>query len=231
VRLLHDLQPDEKPISQGVYRYLRDDEPTGQVEKWLITQAANGAEIVRADVDGGAFSLLTHLRRRTDGKPEWLRLRYGTKSGIKAAAQYTFEEAVVQVARQAEGQPQRLDVVDIATSYQVDYHPVISHDYVWRGYPPHARGKAWSIPVFSPDLWAEGVEALFGRALRFNIKPLEAEDIVTPVGKFEETRSFEITLDDGARALAWYDDTGVPLRWFYPDKAYDFVLVEYKRQD
>ncbi|MBN1429614.1 MAG: hypothetical protein JXB07_14690 [Anaerolineae bacterium] len=231
MRLLHDLQPDEKPVSQGIYHYLKDDVPTGQVEKWLITHLPNGTEIIRADVGDSESSLLTHLRRQLDGKPEWLRLRYGTHSGVKAAAQYTFEEAVVRVARQAEGQPQRLDVVDIAISYQIDYHPVISHDYVWRGYPTHARGKPWSIPVFSPDLWTEGPEALFGRALRFNVKPLGAEDIVTPVGKFEAVRSFEIILDDGTRALAWFDDFGIPLRWFYPDKAYDFVLAEYKRQD
>lgn len=231
MRLLHDLQPDEKPISQGEYHYLQGGNPTGQIEKWLVTRLPGDIEVVRADVGGKTSTLLTHLRRLPSGDPEWLRLRYSSGGAIKAAAQYTFEEAVVRVARQAEGQTQRLDVVDIATGYQVDYHPVISHDYVWRGYPAHARGKAWSIPVFSPDLWAEGNEALGGRALRFNIKPLEAEDVAVPLGKFEKVRAFEIKLNDGTQALAWYDDFGVPLRWFYPDKEYDFVLVEYKRQD
>jgi hypothetical protein len=231
MRLLHDLQPDERPISQGQYCYMKNGEPTGQIEKWLITRLPGNIEVVRADVSGGEVSLLTHLRRKPDGNPEWLRLRYSTGGGVKTAAQYTFEDAAVRIARQAEGQPQRQDVVDIANNYQVDYHPAVSHDYVWRGYPAHARGKAWSIPVFSPDLWAEGNEVLCGRALRFNVKPLDAEDIMVPAGNFEQARLFEIRFDDGTQALAWYDTFGVPLRWFYPDKIYDFVLVEYKRQD
>lgn len=232
MRLLHEVTAEESLICRGEYRYRKSGKAAGQTEQWQITRLPGGGEVVRAEVTGKVnkrdTSLLTHLQRQPDGRPEWLRLRYESDE-LTSAAQYTFEEAVVKVIRQAEGHPRRQDVVDIATGYTVDYHPVIAHDYPWRGYPTHARGKAWAIPVFSPDLWAEGAEALIGRALRFNVKPLGLEDITTPLGDFEQVRAFEVTLDDGTQALAWFDQYGVPLRWSYPDKGYDFVLVEYER--
>lgn len=219
-------------ICKGEYRYMRTGKPTGHRELWQITHLPNGAEIVRAEVagdgDNGSVSLLTHLQRRASGELEWLRLRRDLGEGL-AAAQYTFDEDTVKVIRQAESQPRRQETVEVAKGYAVDYHPVIAHDYAWRVYPAHARGKTWSVPVFSPDLWAEPAEALSGRSLRFNIKPLGAEDVSTPLGDFEQVRAFEIGLNDGVMALVWYDEFGVPLRWQFPDKAYDFVLVAYER--
>jgi hypothetical protein len=230
MRLLHEIIPDETLLYQGEYRYLRDNEPTGQIEAWQVSRLPDGAQVVRADISSqtgvNPVNLLTHLQRNPDGRPEWLRMRY-ERGDIVAAAQYTFEKAVVRVARQAEGYPRRQQVIDIAASYEVDYHCVIAHDYVWRGYPRHARGKPWAIPIISPDLWADGTSVLDGRVMRFNVKPLEEETCTVPAGSFENVRHFEIMLDEGVRATAWYDEFGVPLRWYYPDKDYDFVLAVY----
>ncbi|HEC22064.1 MAG TPA: hypothetical protein ENI95_03995 [Chloroflexi bacterium] len=230
MRLLHEIGPEETPVSKGRYRYLVEGEPTGQFETWQITRLPDGSEIVRADVDGRRMpdgaNLVTHLLRRADGRPVRLRLRY-TRGEVKAAGQYTFEEDVIRIARQVAGYPRRQETLDIATGYEIDYHPVIAHDYVWRGYPAHARGRKWAIPIFSPDLWAEGEDALIGRALRFTVRPLGRELCRTPAGEFEQARHFEVVLDDGVRALAWYNEQGIPLRWYYPDKEYDFVLIAY----
>jgi hypothetical protein len=105
----------------------------------------------------------------------------------------------------------------------------VAHDYVWRGYPAHARGKKWAIQVFSPDLWAEDDEVLIGRALRFTVTPLDPEPCVTPLGEIESSRPYEIILSDEVKAMAWFDEFGIPLRWYYPEKAYDFVLSSYTR--
>jgi hypothetical protein len=232
VRLLHEVRPEEVLVCEGEYRYSRAGQPTGQAEQWQVTRLPNGSEITRVEltgkVDGGPFSLLTHLQRLPSGRPEWLRLRYEA-GAAKAAAQYTFEDAVVRIARQAVNQPRQQELLEIATGYEVDYHPVVGHDYVWRAYPSHARGKPWSIPVFSPNLWAEGRDVLTGRALRFYVKPMGAEDLSTPLGDFEGVRAFEVTFNDEVKSLAWFDEFGVPLRWAYPDKSYDFVLVSYSR--
>ncbi len=230
MRLLHAIRPEETLVCRGQYRYLDHGEPTGQVETWQISRLPNETEIVRASIEGPGINLLTHLQRNSDGRPTWLRLIF-EQGELYAAAQYTFEDAAVQVARQSEGQPRRQDVVEIATRYEVDYHPVIAHDYVWRGYPDHARGQTWAIPIFSPNLWSEGPERLVGRALRFSVEPVEEGPCGTSLGEFENARRYEIILSDGVQALAWYDEYGIPLRWTYPEKSYDFVLVDYERPE
>jgi hypothetical protein len=228
------VRAEEVLVCEGEYRYSEASKPTGQAEQWQVTRLPDGKEITRVEltgqVNGTPMSLLTHLQRLPTGRPEWLRLRY--ESGeVKAAAQYTFEDAVVRVARQAVNQPRRQETLEIATGYEIDYPPVVGHDYVWRAYPSHARGKSWSVPIFSPNLWAEGGDVLEGRALRFNVKPMGAEDLSTALGDFEQVRAFEVTFNDNVRSLAWFDEFGVPLRWAYPDKSYDFVLVAYSRPE
>lgn len=234
MRVLHEVRAEETPVCAGEYRYMKGGKATGQVERWQVTRLPNGTEITRVEfagrVAGGVTSLLTHLQRHPSGRAEWLRLRHEIP-GFKAAAQYTFEDAIVKVARQAENHPRRQEIVEIASGYGVDYHPVIGHDYVWRGYPPHARGKPWSIPVFSPNLWSEPADILEGRALRFSVRPMGAEDLSTALGDFEQVRTYEVIFNDGVKSLVWYDEFGVPLRWTYPEKGYDFVLVAYTRAD
>jgi hypothetical protein len=233
VRVLHPVQPDEKLVCRGRYQYFADGRPTGDVEVWLVTALPDGSQIVRADIDGAqgsTASLVSHLHRHPDGRPEWLRIRY-RRGGTNAAAQYTFEEASVRMARLVEGYPRSIELLEIAANYVLDYHPVIAHDYVWRGYPANAGGEGRSIPVFSPDLWAEGDAMLKGRALRVHVRPLIGAPCATLVGEFTETRHFAITMNDGVEALAWYDEQGTPLRWVYPGRGYDFNLADYQRAD
>ncbi|NDJ52007.1 MAG: hypothetical protein GYB68_02845 [Chloroflexi bacterium] len=231
MRILQEMSPDETIVSQGRYEYQQDGAPTGQLETWQISQRSDGAEIVRADVDArsiGRASLLTHFVRLPDGRPEVLRMRFGTDTE-RAAAEYQFEPDMVQVARQSTGYPRRYDKLDMASNYQVDYHAVIAHDYPWRGYPEHAQGQSWAIPIFSPDLWAEGEDQLIGRSLRFTIGPGEPTDWETPAGFFAGARHFKITMDDGTEAAGWYDMAGIPIEWVYPTKGLSFKLIGYKQ--
>lgn len=232
MRVLHEVLPEEKLTCEGEYRYQRDGKPLGMAESFMITRLSNGNEVVRADISGqseiGPTSLLTYMLRSPQGKPLWLRMRFDAP-GVKAAAQYTFDDASVRIARQAENQLRRQESLDVANDYAINYHPVVGNEFVWRAYPKHARGKPWSVPVFSPDLWAEGQEIMGGRSLRFSIKPLDPQDISTPAGDYKSVRVFEALLSDGVKVMAWYDDYGLPLRWAYPDKKLDYVLVKVVR--
>ncbi|MCC6905519.1 MAG: hypothetical protein IT326_06715 [Anaerolineae bacterium] len=232
MRMLHDRHPAEQVICQGAYEYRTNGASTGHVEHWQATRLPSGAEVLRVDLDGrqsaNGASLLAHLKRNPDGQPAWLRLHF-EQGDQRAAAQYNFEGAEVHITRQAVGELRSQETLDIAEGYQIDFHPVIAHDFPWRGYPMHARGKRWSMAVFSPDLWLDTPQVMSGRALRYDIKPGEPETCETPAGVFEATRVFEVTLSDGVTATGWYDEFGIPLRWFYPQKDYDFVLVSYER--
>lgn len=224
MRVIHDPTPDEQIIAQGRYDYLRHGTPTGLVEYWTISAAPDGKEIVRADVDAravnGAASLITHLLRNADGRNQYLRMRL-ERPGFSAAAQYDFDTAEVKIFHQTFGHVKHERLLEIAARYGVDYHPVIAHDYVWRSYPAEAEGNPWSIPVFSPELWTPREEmVLDGRALRFMVAPLPAEPCEIPAGAFDCALFFQITLSDGVRASAWYDEHGIPLRWLYPDKSW-----------
>ncbi|HLV43961.1 MAG TPA: hypothetical protein VKY39_03325 [Aggregatilineales bacterium] len=231
MRVLHPIRPEEKLVSRGRYRYLIDGEPTGDLESWQITRLPNGDEFVRADLDGresSGASLITHLLRREDGRPAVLRLRFEHED-VKAVAQYTFDEASVQVARTAEGEQRCVETVDIATGYVVDYHTMISQDYVWRGYEG-VEGYSQMVPLFSPDLWVEKSQVLHGRALRFEVQPLPPTLCVVPAGAFAGAQHYRVRFEDGVEAEAWYDSRGIPLRWQFPARGYDFVLDEYQAQ-
>jgi hypothetical protein len=234
VRVLHEDSPDEVIIAQGQYRYMAAGEPTGQIETWKISRLPDGTQIVRADIDGRQSplraNLVSHLTRDTEGRPQWLRLRYDHGETM-AAAHYSFQFSGVRVFRQVGGFTRREETLDVAENYELDYHPVIAHDFVWRGYPEHAKGDTWAIPLFSPEMWPpDEDETLSGRSLRFRVKPLELEAVDTPIGVFEKARSYEVETNDGVRSLAWFDDYGIPIRWLYPEKRYDFVLINYKRE-
>ena len=232
MRVLHPIRPEEKLVSRGRYRYLIDGEPTGDVETWQITRLPGGEEIVRADLDGreaSGASLITHLVRKEDGWPAWLRVRF-RNGDLNAAAQYTFDRDSVRIARVAEGQSRVMERVDMAEDYVVDYHTMISQDYVWRGYQ-RSQGYSQSVPLFSPDLWADGSTVLRGRALRFEVQPLPPKVCTVPAGEFAGTQHFRVRFEDDVLAEAWYDSHGVPLRWYFPARDYDFVLEKYLLRD
>jgi len=233
MRTLHEIHKTEVKICEGSYRYLKDGKPTGPLELWMISRLPDQSIAVRSDIDPGDDSdqpsSIGHLIRKPDGRPKWLRMRLMTKE-FSAASQYNFQLAVVKSIRQTEGFPRMQDKLDIAENYELDYHPVISHDYVWRGYPERAKGKNWSVPVFSPALFAENPrDILAGRALRFNVTPKDPEMFESEAGTFSEARRFDVVLSDDTRAQVWYDEYGIPLRWYYPEKELDFLLVSYGR--
>jgi hypothetical protein len=231
MRLIHPIHPDEELIAWGRYRYLAGGQQVGR-EAWQVSTLPDGGRIVRADVEGrleGEASLVAHLKQNGSGDPQWLRLRYRTDE-LNAAGQYIFEEATIQVARAVQGHMRQLETVEIARDYVIDYHAVITGNYVWRGYPPDGDGETRLVPVFSPDLWRSDEDALIGRALRVGIQPLPRSRCETPALTLEDARCFKVRYDDDRDAVVWFDKHGVPLRWHQPGLDYDCVLEVYRRQ-
>ncbi|GIK56647.1 MAG: hypothetical protein BroJett015_23100 [Chloroflexota bacterium] len=80
MRFIVHEQPYEKPIAAGRLRYERDGRATGAVESWRLTQAVEGYEVLRVDLDArpaeSEHSYLYHLVRRADKTPERLSYRF-----------------------------------------------------------------------------------------------------------------------------------------------------------
>ncbi len=230
MRFLQEIDAEETVVCRGEYQYFQNETPSGETESWQITKLPDGSEIVRSDMTcrQPRRSLLTHLQRGKDGVAESLRLRYRHEE-IVAAAEYTFDSAGVKIERQAKGLTRRRETIDVASGYQVDYQAAVGLDFIWRGYPSHARGKSWSIPVFRPDFKAEEDEILAGQSLRLSVKPVEAETIRTPAGVFKVGHHFLITTPDDLKILAWYGQAGMLLRWYDSANKRDILLVKYNQ--
>jgi hypothetical protein len=230
VRFLQEIGAEETVVCRGEYQYFHNETPSGEVESWLVTRLPDGSELVRSDMKcrQPRKSLLTHLQRGAKGVPEFLRLRYRHEE-VVAAAEYTFDKAGVKVERQTKGLHRRRETVDTATGYQVDYQAAVGFDYIWRGYPRHARGKSWSIPVFRPSLDADEEEILSGHSSRLSVQPAAADSIRTPAGVFKVGHHFKISTPDGLEILAWYGQAGMLLRWYDSANARDILLVRYEQ--
>lgn len=230
MRFLQEIDAEETVVCRGEYQYFQNETPSGEVESWQITRLPDGSEFVRSDMKcrQPRRSLLTHLQRDKKGVPELLRLRYRHEETV-AAAEYTFDKAGVKIERQTRGLHRRRETVDVASGYQVDYQAAVGFDFIWRGYPRHARGKSWSIPVFRPELDAEEDEMLAGHSFRLSVQPVDADTIRTPAGIFKVEHHFQITTPDDLQMLAWYGQAGILLRWYDSANKRDILLVKYEQ--
>ena len=77
--IIHEL-PYERPLLAGRLRYERDGRPTGAVESWRLSDAAEGYRFLRVDLDARAaqsgHSWLYHVTLGPDGRPEQVKARF-----------------------------------------------------------------------------------------------------------------------------------------------------------
>ena len=118
MRFIVKEQDYEKPIGAGLMRYEMDGVPTGAVEHWRLTQATEGYEVLRVDLDGreaaSGHSYLYHLVRRADGTPERLAYRFwdpGTQGdGLQVEGTLLFSETEITGTRAVNGRTKEEDL-------------------------------------------------------------------------------------------------------------------------
>ena len=113
MRFIVKEQDYEKPIGAGLLRYELDGVPTGAVEQWRLTQALDGYEVLRVDLDAreaaSGHSYLYHLVRQADGVPVRLAYRFWG-SGLQIEGTLLFSETNITGTRAVNGRTHSEDL-------------------------------------------------------------------------------------------------------------------------
>ena len=99
-------QPYEKPLASGHLRYERDGRPTGAVESWRLSQAVDGYQFLRVDLDArqaaSGHTYLYHLVLHKNGRPERLQYRFWG-SGFEVSGDVLLLDDTVTASRLVNG--------------------------------------------------------------------------------------------------------------------------------
>ena len=100
-------QPYEKPLASGQLRYEQEGRPTGAVEHWRLSQAVDGYQFLRVDLDArqaaSGHTYLYHLVLHKSGRPERLQYRFWG-SGLVVSGHVLLLESTVTASRLVNGQ-------------------------------------------------------------------------------------------------------------------------------
>ena len=103
--IIHEL-PYERPLLAGRLRYERDGVPTGALESWRLTSAADGYRFLRVDLDAreapSGRSYLYHMTINPAGLPEQINYRLWS-DGLDVSGTAVWEGNEVIAARQVNG--------------------------------------------------------------------------------------------------------------------------------
>ncbi|MBE2220854.1 MAG: hypothetical protein IAF02_04905 [Anaerolineae bacterium] len=139
--LIHE-QPYEKPIMAGEYRYELDGQPTGAVESWRLTSAAEGYRFLRVDLDARAaasgHTYLYHALVNAAGQVERLQFRFWTQvsGGLQVAGDVVLDETAVSATRTVNGKVSE-QVLELPKGYRFWFPSVAGlHFAGWRGAEP-----------------------------------------------------------------------------------------------
>ena len=209
--LIHEL-PYERPLLAGRLRYERDGQggssrPTGAVEAWRLSEAADGYRFLRVDLDARAapsgHSWLYHVTLGPDGRPEQVKARFWAAG----------REVATTVNREGDEWLARREVDGVA------YEDVV-------------RGRAFWFPAASGLTLLRGcadetggVTLLMDTSDAARTLALCATPVAIVLGAATEERVGDETL--AARTLSvawgrnrrtvWIDDDGRPLRLWRDD--------------
>lgn len=116
--IIHELAY-EVPLASGSWRYFQNERPTGAVEKWRLTDAADGYRFLRVDLDARSAtsgrSYLYHLTLDQFGRPIQLKFRFWDSS-LEIIGTVLLETDAVIVTREIREQRFE-DVLPISGEY------------------------------------------------------------------------------------------------------------------
>ena len=136
----------------GKYRYERDGQPTGAVESWRLTAAAEGYRFLRVDLDArvaaSGHTYLYHALVNADGQVERLQYRFWTQAagGLQVTGNVVLESDAVTAMHTVNGKTSE-QVLDLPTGYRFWFPAVVGlHFAGWRG---HGLSGPQTVPSTS----------------------------------------------------------------------------------
>ena len=203
--IIHEMAY-EKPLTAGIWKYVRDGQATGAVEAWRLTEAAAGYRFLRVDLDArGAASgqsTLYHVTLDENGRAVQVKYRFWA-SGLEIIGTVLLEEDAVLVARETVDARDE-EILAVPSGYAF-WFPATAG----LGLLADSAGQvmtAVTLQTATGDL----ARLLSPMATRLTIDEA-APSKVTVMGKTVPSRQLTIRWRDQQR-LIWVDEKGWPLR-------------------
>lgn len=217
--LIREL-PYEKPIMAGEYRYERDGQATGVVEKWRLTAAADGYQFLRVDLDARAASsghtYLYHALVSPEGQVERLKYRFWTREasgGLQVAGNVLFEDDSVTATRTINGKESE-QVLDLPQGFDFWFPSVAGLHFVgWRGNGPKTAVTTSSKQAVTLNGKVGGEDTLAVQVVDYNYEPLTTDLLeMTAAGKVRQYAPWKLSWGDGNwRTIKRDAESGWPL--------------------
>lgn len=154
MRFLLREQPFERLVSSGTFLYSQHNQPTGAVEHWRLTNAIDGYQFLRVDLDARAAlsgrSHLYHLLLNPAGKPEQLKFRFWA-TGWDVAGILLFDRTGLTLSRTINGEK----IEDIGEAKQPFWFPATSGLWLLNQteQPEPTTAYTLQIPTFQLTEW------------------------------------------------------------------------------
>jgi len=209
--LIHEL-PYERPLLAGRLRYERDGQdgsprPTGALESWRLSEAADGYRFLRVDLDARAaksgHSWLYHVTLAPDGRPEQLKGRFWA-GGREVATVVAREGEQWLASRQVDGATR-----EDAARGQAFWFPAATGLTLLR----HALDETDGVTLLMDTTDAARTLALVATPVQIALGAATTEHVN---GEALAARSLSVAWGRNRRSV-WLDDDGRPLRLWRDD--------------
>lgn len=204
--IIHEMAY-EKPLTAGKWQYQLDDQATGAVEEWRLTEAREGYRFLRVDLDArraaSGRSTIYHLTLDENGEAAQLKYRFWA-GGLELIGNVLLEEDAVIVTRETISGRQE-DVIAMPRGYAF-WFPATAALGLLAGNVGTEKRAALMLRTTSDD------PPELMRPVRTLVSVAEgAPAQVTVMGEMKLARRIRIRWEDQTRNL-WVDETGWPLR-------------------
>jgi hypothetical protein len=208
MRFIIKEQPYEKIVSAGQYRYELAGVPTGAVENWRVTNAADGYQFLRVDLDAreaeSGHSYLYHAVLNPDEQVERLKFRFWG-DGLEIVGDVVLEDEAVTATRKVNGTDYD-QALDLPKGYRFWFPSVAGlHFAGWRGNDPKTA-VTLNSHIGGPDTLAAQMVTFDYHMLITDYMEMEI------AGQLRQYVPHKLAWNDQQRII-WrsYDESGWPL--------------------